>query len=113
MLALLQVGAFLGIEIAERLAHGISPTDIFHQLTDHGLWLVIVIGVGAQVLTAWLGSAASRLIASAAPETACSRTGAPTRPGFLAPVILRLVAPPMMHANGCRAPPGPLLVPAT
>lgn len=105
MLALIQVGAFVGIEIAERLAHGIAPTEILHQLTDHGLWLVLVIGVAAQLLTAWLGSAASRLIANAADDRAQPRTALPARPGVLRPLISRIVAVSMARANGRRAPP--------
>ena len=113
LLALIQVGAFLGIELAERLTHGVTPTEILHQLTDHGLWLVIVIGVVAQLLTAWLGSAASRRIADAATEAPPPRTRATPRGGVLASPPSWLVSMPTIGAHGCRAPPGSGLVPVT
>jgi hypothetical protein len=108
MLAGIQVGAFLGIEVAERLAHGVTPTEILHQLTDHGLWLVLVIGVAAQLLTAWFGSAASRFIADAAHQGPRRRSALPPRPGSLRPLVSHLASTPVVHAHGSRAPPGRL-----
>ena len=107
LLVVIQVGAFLGIEVAERLAHGVTPTEIIHQLTDHGLWLVIVIGVAAQLLTAWLGSAASRFIANAAQQDAASpgRRGRPAR-GPAAAHLASRIAHAWCMRNGSRAPPG-------
>lgn len=64
-LAVVQAGAFVAIEVGERLATGRSPMDVGHELVDHGFWLILVTGVVCQVITAWLGSAASRGIARA------------------------------------------------
>jgi uncharacterized membrane protein YeaQ/YmgE (transglycosylase-associated protein family) len=112
VLALVQVGAFLGMELLERLGHGLTATDITHELVDHGLWLVIVIGIGAQLLTAWLASAASRTIADAAQTPTRERVAKPARPHILASITSRPVPPRMVRAHGSRAPPVALLVPA-
>ncbi len=85
VLAVIQVGAFLGIELLERLGNGLTAADIAHELTDHGLWLVLLIGIGAQLLTAWLGSAASRSVADAAEGPTLPRTALPSRPGHPGP----------------------------
>ncbi len=112
LLALIQVSAFLGIELLERLGHGITLPDIAHELTDHGLWLVLLIGIGAQLLTAWLGSAASHSIADVAAVTSAPRRPRTARPSVLravtdAPITLRL-----HRAHGSRAPPFALPVPS-
>ena len=109
VLAAIQVGAFLGIELLERLGHGLTVSDILHELTAHGLWLVIVIGIGAQLLTAWLGSAASRSIAGAAHVPAPPRIHRPSRPHILASVAGRPVPAQTVRANHSRAPPSILV----
>jgi hypothetical protein len=109
VLASIQVTAFLGIELLERLGHGAALTDITHELTDHGLWLVLLIGIGAQLLTAWLGSAASRAVAVAARSQPTPRTPVPSRPGILPSIARRLSRAPVMRAHGSRAPPRGLL----
>jgi hypothetical protein len=68
-LALVQVGAFLVMEVGERLVTGMSPVAIGHELLDHGLWLVLATGILVQLLTAWLGSAASHHLAAATSQT--------------------------------------------
>lgn len=110
VLALIQVSTFLGIELLERLGHGVTPSEITHQLTGHGLWLVILIGIGAQLLTAWLGSAASRLIAGAAQGSSRPRVARPGRPVILMSIPSLPAAAPMVRSNGSRAPPRMLLV---
>ena len=111
VLAVIQVGAFLGIELLERLGHGLTVADITHELTDHGLWLVLVIGVVAQLSTAWLASAASRSIAEAAQVQAQPRVRVRLRPRVPASVVDRPVPTRAMRAHGSRAPPPSLLVP--
>ncbi|MBX3030275.1 MAG: hypothetical protein KF809_08955 [Chloroflexi bacterium] len=64
-LVAIQVGAFLAMEVGERLAAGLTPVAIGHELIEHGLWLVLGTGILVQVVTAWLGSAASRQMAAA------------------------------------------------
>ena len=110
VLAAIQVGAFLGIELLERLGHGLTVSDILHELTAHGLWLVIVVGIGAQLLTAWLASAASRTIAEAAQAPQRPRVAVPSRPHLLASITGRPVPVRSVHAHGSRAPPSFLLV---
>lgn len=105
VLAAIQVGAFLGIELLERLGHGLTVSDILHELTDHGLWLVIVVGIGAQLLTAWLGSAASHSIAGAAHVPTPPHFQRPARPLILASVAGRPVPARPVRAHGSRAPP--------
>ena len=112
VLAAIQVGAFLGIELLERVGHGLTLADITHELTDHGLWLVIVIGIAAQLLTAWLGSAASRSVARAAEAPASPRHVLRPRPHILASITARPVPARSMRAHGSRAPPRVLLVQA-
>lgn len=110
VLATIQISAFLGIELMERLGHGVTPTEITHELFDHGLWLVVAIGVGAQLLTAWLGSAVSRFVAAAASAPERPRTAIPSRPGILPTIADRPRRTPRMRAHGSRAPPRTLLV---
>jgi hypothetical protein len=62
VLGALQVGAFVGIELGERLASGMAIELLPHQLFDHGLAPILLVGSVIQVLAAWLGSAASRII---------------------------------------------------
>lgn len=64
-LALIQITGFVAIELGERLSTGLPPSQLGHQLVDHGAWQVLVVGVLIQVMTAWLGSAVSRGIATA------------------------------------------------
>jgi hypothetical protein len=105
VLASLQIATFLGIELMERLGHGYTAADLIHELVGHGLWLVIVIGIGAQLLTAWLGSAASRSIAGAAQVPTAPRTRLPSRPHILASIAGRPVLARTVRAHGSRAPP--------
>jgi hypothetical protein len=98
VLAFIQVGAFLGMELLERLGHGLTAADIGHELVDHGLWLVLLVGVLAQLVTAWLGSAVSRTVAASA--TSCRR-----RPHhrIARPAILPSLAPHPHVAGTPRA----------
>jgi hypothetical protein len=72
-LAMIQVAAFVAVELGERVIAGYSPLDLWHALVDHGLWLILAVGVAAQALTAWLGSAASKGIAAATRTTRTDR----------------------------------------
>jgi hypothetical protein len=63
-LAAIQVTTFVAIELAERAAMG---ADTFlHELFGHGLWIVLIIGIAVQLVTARIGSTASELVAEAA-----------------------------------------------
>jgi len=111
VLAGIQIATFLGIELLERLGHGYTAADLTHELVDHGLWLVIVIGVGAQLLTAWLASAASRTVADAAQADTPRPIPRLSRPHILGAIASRQVPARTVQAHGSRAPPV-LLVPA-
>jgi hypothetical protein len=106
-LVVIQASAFVALELGERLLAGHSPLDLAHELGEHGLWLILVVGVTVQVITAWLGSAASRGIAGLA------RTRAAVRPGRVrrtscAPLPARhLPAARRIRDNASRAPPIP------
>jgi len=65
LLVAIQVTAFIVMELGERVIAGYTAPDLWHALVDHGLWLVLAVGIVAQVVSAWFGSAASRAIAAA------------------------------------------------
>ncbi len=109
-LAGIQIGAFLGIELLERLGHGTTLPDIAHEFTDHGLWLVLLIGIGAQLLTAWLGSAASRSIADVAAVTPSPQRSPVARPHLIRTVADEPMTLRLPRAHGSRAPPTGLLI---
>ena len=44
--------AFVAVELGERTLAGYTPLDLWHALADHGLWLILVVGIVAQVITA-------------------------------------------------------------
>jgi hypothetical protein len=60
-LALVQVGTFVLIEAGERVAHGSDAADLIASLDGSG-WLVLIVGIGLQLLTAFLVAVASRVI---------------------------------------------------
>jgi hypothetical protein len=63
----LQVVLFTGMELTEHIAaSGLSLAHIEHQLLSHGLAGILVLGTLCQVVTAWLGSAFSRVVAAVA-----------------------------------------------
>jgi hypothetical protein len=108
-LVVVQVGAFVAVELAERLLAGYSAADLTHALVDHGLWLILVVGTVAQVISAWLGSAASRGLAAAT-----TMAGQPPHRTRRAPLIaLGDASPapsrPVAHRRS-RAPPQAVLV---
>ncbi len=105
VLAIIQVGAFLGIELLERLGHGYTAADLAHELIDHGSWLVIIIGIAAQLLTAWLGSAASRSVADAGQVAAPPRLRVHTPWHVPGAVVRRPLPTRTVRAYGSRAPP--------
>jgi hypothetical protein len=73
-LATIQVTTFVAIELVERAAMG---ADTFvHELFGHGLWMVLVVGILVQLVTARVGSTASELLA----EAATPRVDRPRRP---------------------------------
>jgi len=105
VLASIQIGAFLGIELLERVGHGLTPADITHELFDHGLWLVLIVGIGAQVVTAWLGSAVSRSIAAVAVPRSQRERHRVARPHLLPPFAPEPHVPGIARANAIRGPP--------
>jgi hypothetical protein len=104
VLAAIQVSVYIALELGERVASGADARLLLHELRDHGFWLTLLVGCGLQVLTAWLGSAASLLVARAAERRAATtpHRAVPQRVVWLAD---RIVASPRRRAHGTRAPP--------
>ncbi|MFN8620405.1 MAG: hypothetical protein U0869_06630 [Chloroflexota bacterium] len=111
-LALLQVAIFGGLEIAERVASsGLTVESLPHQLIAHGLAAILLLGSLIQVVTAWLGSALSRVVAAVAERL---RPAPPRRRlahRHLLPAVVRLPAARPVRAHGSRGPPLRGLVP--
>jgi hypothetical protein len=111
-LATLQVVLFAGLELGERIASsGLTLESLPHQLVDHGLAAILLLGGLIQVVTAWLGSAVSRLVAVVATRL---RSAPPRRRRWHRSLTPPVVRPPMgrrVRAHGSRGP--PLLVPPT
>lgn len=105
VLAGIQIGAFLGMELLERVGSGLSFGDIGHELVGHGLWLVLLIGIVAQLVTAWLASAISRSVADVAAGTPRPQRHRHARSQVLAPVARFRRAAAVLHANPIRGPP--------
>jgi hypothetical protein len=61
VLAVLQVALFTGLELSERLAVGLTPGS-HHGFVDAGLAAILIVGGLIQLVSAWFGSAASRLV---------------------------------------------------
>ena len=105
-LLVLQVGLFAGMELAERVASsGLTLDSLPHHLTGHGLAAILLLGVAIQALTAWLGSAVSRLVAAVAERL---RPAPPRRRlahPHLVPVNATLPAARPVRAHGSRGPP--------
>jgi hypothetical protein len=105
LLASLQVGLFVALEIGERLGAGLTIDSFSHHLADHGLGEILVIGCLIQLLTAWLGTRLSRLVAAAALEDAGSeswRLGPITR---VVAWVATLEATEPIRSHRSRAPP--------
>jgi len=107
-LAGIQVTAFLSLELGERLLAGLDAAALFHELIGHGLWLVLLIGVGVQLITARIGSTASQALARAAAATP-QRPRGQLRAPRVATLIGRLIAASRIGLHGSRAPPRPKL----
>ncbi len=73
-LALVQTGTFVLLEASERAAHRSDPADLTASLAGSG-WLVLVVGIGFQLLTAFLVAVASRAIDRIAAAVRRRRTG--------------------------------------
>jgi hypothetical protein len=65
-LALVQITAFVSLELGERIAGGADAPALLHDLFGHALWVVLLVGIVVQLLIARIGSTASRLLAEAA-----------------------------------------------
>ena len=104
-LALFQVGLFTSLELAERIGTGMTIESLPLHLVAHGLASILVLGSLIQLLTAWLGSAASRLVATVAGRL----RPAPPRRRRAAPRRIRVLAlPPAarpVRAHRSRGPP--------
>jgi hypothetical protein len=65
-LLVIQVAGFVAIELAERLLAGSDAAALWHDLLHHGLAQVLLVGIVAQAVTAWLGSRTGAAVASLA-----------------------------------------------
>jgi hypothetical protein len=100
-LAAIQVTTFVGVELAERAAMG---ADAFlHELFGHGLWIVLIIGVAVQLVTARIGSTASELVADAAIAPMSRPAG--SRPPIVLGGVDFVLHALIGHAHHSRAPP--------
>jgi len=107
-LVLIQVGLFAGLELAERIASsGLTIDSLEHNLTGHGLAGILLIGSVIQVVTAWLGSAVSRLVAAVAERLAAAPPRRRLAHPHLVPVSVSLPAARPVRAHGSRGPPRP------
>jgi hypothetical protein len=110
-LARIQVTAFIAVEFGERMAAGMAGTALVSEFFDRGLWLILLIGILVQLITARLGAAASAAVAAAA--AAVWAGDQPPRP-VSRPRIL-VVPPPRRPASlpsvihGARAPPASIV----
>jgi hypothetical protein len=104
VLAGAQVLAYVSIELGERLASGTNVAGLAHELIDHDLWLVLLVGTVLQLLAAAVGSVISRAVAGAAAR----------RPASMAPTLQlvtlvtlrgRLIPVDPRHVHASRAPP--------
>jgi hypothetical protein len=107
-LAVVQVAAFVVVELGERTLAGYSPLDLWHALIDHGLWLILAVGIVAQVITAWFGSAASRRIAAATQSTPGLPRPSRRAPRVTIPQRSTVARRPVLTPHG-RAPPASLV----
>jgi hypothetical protein len=110
-LAAIQVGAFVAIEIAERLTAGDTAARLGHELMDHGLWLILVSGILVQLVTAWIGSAVSRGIADATGPVARTTPRPSRRAPALDLAIERVCDRRPLSLRRDRAPPRPVASP--
>jgi hypothetical protein len=108
-LALLQVAAFSALEVAERLGDGLALAHLHHELLHHDLGPVLLLGALIQVLTAWLGSAVSRLVADLGRRV---RAAAPRRRLSHPPLLPVVVARPSVRLTGAHRSRGPPLATA-
>jgi hypothetical protein len=106
VLLVLQVGTFTGIEIGERVAaSGLTVDTLWHHLIDHGLASILLVGAIIQVVTAWFGSAMSRVVAAVADRARRARArrrGAQPRRAILAACAY---IPPSVLVPWSRGPP--------
>jgi hypothetical protein len=105
VLALLQVTLFCGLELSERLAVELTPEPHHHGLVHQGLAAILIVGGLIQLVTAWFGSAASRLVQAVAARL---RGTAPVRPGARSrPLVATRTLPSVQPAPrpAIRGPP--------
>jgi hypothetical protein len=103
-LAVVQVAAFVSMELGERVLAGHALADVGHELVDHGLWLILVVGIAFQLLGAWLGSAVSRGIAGVAGRVPGKAQRRSHRPPLLS-IPARVLAGGSSPHRRSRAPP--------
>ncbi|MFO1540805.1 MAG: hypothetical protein ACKOTZ_10275 [Chloroflexota bacterium] len=111
VLAVVQVGVFVAVEISERVLAAGSARILLHEVAAHQLVVILLVGIAIQVACAWLGSAASRVVARVAarrPRPVHPAAAHRTAPLPAAP--LRRVAR-RARALPIRGPPIPVLHP--
>ena len=106
-LARIQITAFVAVEVGERLVAGMDGAALVRELLEQGFWLILLIGILVQLITARLGAAASTAVAAVAAAVAAverppRRGGRPRvvnvpsrrRPDSLPSLLPRARAPP-------------------
>jgi hypothetical protein len=107
----LQVAAFVAVELGERALAGHSALDLWHALADHGLWLILLVGILAQAVTAWFGSLASRGLAGATEDIPASRPRHARRATIIAIPLRSMAAGRLPRPRQSRAPPTSIATP--
>ena len=101
-LASFQVGAFVAIEVVERVASGVPPWELLHGL-------LLPTGIAVQIALAGIAALAIRWLLRAAARTEALLGGVPALPrtarAALAGIRDLHPAPVAVEATGCRGPP--------
>lgn len=111
LLAGVQVGLFIAVEVSERVLAGGSARILLHEVAAHQLLAILAVGVAIQLLCAWLGSAASRAVARVAGRLRCPPQVAAADPAHPLPDARMRPAARRPRDLPIRGPPLPVLRP--
>lgn len=105
--AAIQVTAFVAMEAAERLAHGVAPAGLVPSLLEGAGWAVLLLGLAIQVLIAGVVTVLSRVVATLAAvlRRRRARAARTSRGAVLHPATDRLVLPFLGWVTDPRGPP--------
>lgn len=109
VLAAIQVGAFLGMEVVERLAHGTHPANLGTVLVENLGWAVLALGVVLQLALAFLLAILSAVVDRIVQALRAAAVRWPRATAGRRPTVVVRVAHSIDRAGaaGPRAPPVP------